>query len=185
MPRETHLTVEDSKKKYGCNFTCYGSMCLDRETQLITMSSPVNAAGFTERGSQVFFQDGLAKMAADTVTLSFVEEKVLDKVVLEGRVQLINRLAQFSDEETPLQYALADAIEYLPRTKELNLISNGKQRVLFQDSINHIQISAPALKIKRSTPVQRGYIQGVGDVRFSFAKNEVDLLKETFWQGGA
>ena len=182
---ETHLTVEDSKKKYGCNFTCYGSMCLDRETQLITMSSPVNAAGFTERGSQVFFQDGLAKMAADTVTLSFVEEKVLDKVVLEGRVQLINRLAQFSDEETPLQYALADAIEYLPRTKELNLISNGKQRVLFQDSINHIQISAPALKIKRSTPVQRGYIQGVGDVRFSFAKNEVDLLKETFWQGGA
>ena len=166
-------------------FACYGSMSLDKEMQLISMISPVNSAGFTERGAQVFFQDGMAKMAADRVNLYFVEETVLEKVVLEGRVQLINRLAQFSNEETPLQYALADAIEYLPRTKELNLVSNGKQRVLFQDSINHIQISAPSLKIKRSTPVQRGYIQGVGDVRLSFAKNEVDLLKETFWQGGA
>lgn len=175
---ETLLTIENR------TFACYGSMCLDREEQLISIISPVNAAGFIERGAQVFFQDGLAKMAADKVSLKFVEETVLDKVALEGRVQLINRLAQFSNEEAPMQYALADRIEYMPRTKELNLISNGNQRVLFQDSINHIQISAPALKIKRSTPVQRGYIQGVGDVRFSFAKTEVDLFKETFWQGG-
>jgi hypothetical protein len=185
---ETHLTVDDSKKNYGCTFVCYGQVSVDRDEQIILMSSPINGAGFTDKGAQVFFQDGLAKMSADRVHLYFVdsdEKPILEKVILEGNVQLMNRLAQLLDGETPIQYALADKIEYLSRSKELNLISSSSQRVLFQDSVNRIQISAPALKIKRSSAAQRGYIQGVGDVRFSFAKNEMDLIKDTFFLQGS
>ncbi len=175
---ETRLAVEDAKKKYSCTFVCPGKVTVDREKQKISMCR-------SDQGSQVFFQDGLAKISADLVNLHFShdEKTVLQQVLLEGRVQLVNRLTQFLDGENPMQYALADSIEYLPVSKELNLLSSGKQRVLFQDNVNHIQISAPALRIKRTTPAQKGYIQGVGDVRFSFAKAEAEMLKNAFFEG--
>ena len=172
------------EKKHLSSFVCHGKICVDPERNEIVMTSPVNTSGFTDRRFQVYIKDGLAKMAADKVSLYFAGEKpVLDKVLLEGHVQLINRLTQVVDTDNPWQYALADTIEYLPKTKELNLYSTGKHRVLFQDTLNQLHISATGLRMKRSTPAQRGYIQGVGDVRFSFAKNEIDSMKDAFFNG--
>lgn len=172
---KTRLVVEDLKRQIACAFACFGKVCLDREGQNITMVSNPN--------SQISFQDGLAKIAANQAHLYFTDN-ALDKVLLTGRVQMINRLTQFFDGNNPLQYALADTIEYFPRQKELNLFAAADRRVLFQDSVNHIQISAPGLKIKRTTPAQKGYIQGVGDVRFSFVKTEAEMLQNAFMKEG-
>ncbi len=180
---ETLLTVLDQKKNFDCTFACYGMMKFDKRNGQITMKSPKDVHGKVLEGKQVFLRDGIAKISADKVKLFYEwveDKKVLDKVLLEGDVHLINRLTTFTEEEGPLQFALADVIEYIPKTKELNLLSSGKHRVLFLDRVNHIQISAPALRIKRSTPAQKGYIQGVGDVRFSFVKQEVELMKHSF-----
>lgn len=174
---ETELNVKDKKQRFGCTLTCYGEILADGEKHVVVMKSPRNGEGVVSR--QIFFQDGLAKMTADDVLLTFTEA-VLDKVVLEGHVMLINRLTQFREGESPLQYALADTIEYLPQSKEISMAAVDQQRVLFLDRVNHIQISAPGLRIKRTTGAQKGYIQGLGDVRFSFAKKEMDKMNELF-----
>jgi hypothetical protein len=77
-----------------------------------------------------------------------------------------------------LEYALADVVEYSPQTKEVQLSALNKGRVLFFDKVNNLQISAPALKIKRDAVTQKDSIQGVGDVRFNFVKHELDKMKK-------
>lgn len=89
-----------------------------------------------------------------------------ERCVMSGSVKLLNGGG----------LALADELTYCARTNELYLTGKESRRVLFSDEENRFEMSAEALRFKRSTPAQKGYIQGVGDVRFVLG----DAEKENF-----
>lgn len=86
-----------------------------------------------------------------------------------------------SKKGSPLQqYAMADHVEYDTKTHMMTLNANKGRRVLFYDQLNHLQVSAPGLKIKRDPKTNKDTIQGVGDVRFTFIKYELEQIKNSW-----
>jgi lipopolysaccharide export system protein LptA len=93
-----------------------------------------------------------------------------------GNVKMCNHFAGNAREVTPLdQYALADAITYTPKNRLLTLHSSGSHRVLFYDKANRVQVSAPKVVIFGNHT-----FKGVGDVRCTFAEQELEVLKKQF-----
>lgn len=165
---ETVLTL---KKLGDCTIACYGRVLIDRTNGVALLEAPFDLS------KQVVLQDGLVRIASDKMQVAYrkneEEEFVPAKFCLEGNVHLVNHF----EEEEALQVAMADKIEYFLQSKELFLTSNEGKRVLFLDRDNNLQMSATELKVKRSTPAQKGYIQGVGNVRFQFAQKESELIE--------
>ena len=93
---------------------------------------------------------------------------------------MLNRFAGLEEDRDLHQYAIADIVEYVPKTMEMSFFSSNNRRVLFFDKVNNIQVSAPALKIKRDAATKKDTIKGMGDVRFSFAENEARTAQKTF-----
>ena len=60
------------------------------------------------------------------------------------------------------------------------LYANEEQRVLFYDRLNKVQVSAPAVNIRRDGTTGKEAVQGMGDVRFTFADEERSALLENF-----
>lgn len=101
-------------------------------------------------------------------------------ITFQGNVRMCN---QFADVEggSPLdQYALADKMTFTPKTRKMILNAKNGKRVLFYDKANHMQVSAPILTITSGTKVGKESIRGTGDVRFTFAEQELELLRKQF-----
>lgn len=160
-------------KREGVCLISFGKVKVD--SSFISLESPIGSDGEVLAEKQVFFHDDFIKILSDNVLLSS------DALTLEGHVHLIHQLEE--KQESP-QCALADKVEYSLKKKELFLTSNDiASRVLFLDKLNNIQLSAKALKLKQSSPCQKGYIQGVGDVRFHFATAEALAIERVFQRG--
>lgn len=180
----TVLKFADKEKELAHTLTCYGKAVVDHEHLKTTMDSPRDEHGAVINGQQVFFQDDMGEIFADHLTIYYT---VLNnaatpvKLVLEGHVRILNHGA-VDPEKTKafLEYALADIVEYSPQAKEITLTALKKKRVLFFDRINNLQVSAPALKIRRDQTTKKELIQGTGDVRFSFVKRELEEMKKQF-----
>lgn len=131
---------------------------------------------------QICYVDCLGKIYADTLELHYgIENGAIQTTHLEmkGNVHLYNRFPTDNPEEEPnLQYAIADCMRYNPQTKEMKLSSNKKGRVLYFDKLNHLEMSAPALHLQRDPKTKKEKIQGIGDVRFSFKKNEIEKINQ-------
>lgn len=133
---------------------------------------------FTLRDDVVISCDGFGVICSDSATFGYHNHEI--DIVVSGNVRMRN---QFADMEggTPLdQYALADTVTLDPSTKKMILQAIQGKRVLFYDKANHMQISAPALTIIAGTKVGKESIKGTGDVHFTFAEQELDLLRKQF-----
>lgn len=174
----SYLTAQD---KGSHTLTCYGALLADHEQMKTVMESPFESDGKVPEGMQVHFEDSFGEILADKATIDYsrVDNKIdLAKITLEGNVKLYNK--KVKGDNPSQQYALADTVTYFPQTSETILSSNKKNRVLFFDEVNHIQVSAPALKIQRDKETNKDTFQGMGDVRFNFIENEYEQLKQLF-----
>ena len=141
-----------------------------------------------EGAHQVFIEDAWGEMYADRIQLHYDwknERLTPENLLLEGNVKLLNRFDGHTQETgSILQYALADKVEYALIKNEILLSSYGKERVLFFDKVNKLQMSAPSLKITYKIGEQHPIIQGIGDVRFTLIEKEFEQIKEQFRSKG-
>lgn len=174
--KNTTLTFLDADKKGDHVIVCAGPLEIDNEKMTILLKGSGN--------EQVAFTDHLGQLLADQVTIYYMRQGAdkleMEKIHLEGSVKIYNRQNQTDEDERAKQYALADKVTYVLNSNELNLSSQAGRRVLLFDEANHLQISAPALKIHRDRETNKDSFQGTGDVRFNFVEQEMDQIKELF-----
>jgi len=180
----TVLVYTDDETHLSHTLTSYGKITIDQQNAKTTMESPKDDLGKVVEGKQVYFQDYLGEIYADKVTLDYehVDGSLKPlKVTLEGNVNLLNR-SRVNREETEafLQYAIADIVEFYPKKHLMMLTSYPKNRVLFFDKVNSLQVSAPTVKIIRDPLMKKESIQGIGDVRLNFIDQEFNKLKKHF-----
>lgn len=180
----TLLTSPEKKSGDFHHLYCFGTLHLDNEKLTISFESPKDEQGKVFIDNQVIFRDSLGEMHSDALIIHYQHlagKVVPSRMVAEGNVYLLDRKGTPANENAPLlHYALSDKAEYEFDSKEVLFSSVQKNRVLFYDKINNLQISAPALKIKRDNSNNKESIHGIGDVRFSFLEKESEKLKERF-----
>lgn len=179
---ESQLDYIDDKQEGSHLLTTYGKFTLDNQKMKAWLESPRDSLNKVVDGKQVHFKDQMGEVFADEAFVDYAEvNKKLTptKLILKGNVYLLNKSKE-NDAKKVLQFAIADRVDYDPATQEMIFAAEGKKRVLFFDKTNNLQISAPAVKIKRNPNTNKESIQGVGDVRFSFIDKEFDQLKRRF-----
>jgi lipopolysaccharide export system protein LptA len=178
------LAYNDDEKKLTHALTCFGGFVIDHEKLQATFNSASDSQGKIKENEQVYFRDRMGEIYSDKLLVKYDiidDEIVPTKLNLQGNVHILDRFAVNPEEIGPLlRYAIADEVEYYPLTKEIFFSSTNKRRVLFFDKVNNMQVSAPGLKIKRDQTTNKESIQGIGDVRFSFADQEFEQLKKRF-----
>lgn len=179
------LRYEDALKKQSHWILCHGKMIVDHEQMVVTFQSFTDSMGKVNQEKQVFFYDQLGEIQADKMTIFYeqVEGKpIARKVKLEGNVFMLDhkKAEDVNNNERPfIHYAISDVVEYTLGDRETHLYASEEgHRVLFYDKINHLQISAPALKIIRDQETKKESIKGIGDVRFHFLDSELEQLRK-------
>jgi len=164
--------------------TCYGTLLIDHEHSQTMMNSPMDEQGKVSLGKQIRFQDHLGELYADTLLINYEELEGVSKIKslsLEGNIRILNRpIDHLMQNERYLQFALADRIEYTPEATELRLFAYEGKRVLFIDRLNNVNISAPALTVKRDESTHKESIDGIGNVRFSLLEQEMSQILKMF-----
>ena len=90
-------------------------------------------------------------------------------------VTLIGHVTMQNGERT--QCALADHVDIFPQDKIMIFEASPGARVLFIDTVQHIQLSATKVKTERGTTDR---IEGYGDVRCVLGTDEIERLKTQF-----
>lgn len=183
-PQETEITFFDIKKESPRKIMCHGSLLIDQENLQVWMHSPKDEQGQVLENKQIFFDDLMGEMCADSVQMHYERQEkqfLPKKINLLGNVQIFNRFdGHVQESSSVLQYALADQVEYLPESQDMLLTGKNGNRVLFFDKINSLQMSAPGLKIHLDQTTRKESVQGIGDVRFTFIEREFNQLKARF-----
>ncbi len=183
-PKTTHLSYLEAKSGHTHDMTAPGGVIIDHEHQEMTLFSLSNAPGLSEEERQVYLEGLLGEVYADRAILKYTWEKerlLPEKLILEGHVCLKNRFSGHLQESgSILHYALADRVHYFPEKQEMFLFSEGDNRVLFFDKVNHMQMSAVSLNVKRDPVTNKDSIQGRGDVRFTFLEKEWKEFQKHF-----
>lgn len=181
---QTKLNYIDSEKQFIHALSCYGKVLVDHEHLQTTLESPRDDKGEVPKDLQIYFSDHYGEIFADQAVLHFEElngTPELKQILLKGNVKILNRTSlNLSDAGEFLQYILAERVEFFPKSQQITFIGTKKNRVLFMDEVNSVQISAPALKMIRDPKSQKDSIKGSGDVRFSFLEKELELLRKRF-----
>lgn len=180
----TLLTYLESAKGLISQIKCQGPLIIDQENERIIFQSLEDDQGNVEELQQVFFDNTMGDVYANHVQIDYHLQNGLfhpTKINMKGNVKIMNRFnGHLAEAGGILQYALADIVNYFPDKNEMLLSSKDTQRVLFFDKVNHVQMSAPALKIKRDPGTSKDSIQGFGDVRFTFIEREFEQLRQRF-----
>ena len=181
---KTILTRVDLNKNFTYTITSHGKLIVDHPNLLITMVSPRDSHGMIMEGQQVFFQDPMGEIYADQANIQYNwADKALipGKMTLSGHVRFLDSSSAQNGIHSPLsKYALSDKLEYFPDLQEAIFTADKGSRVLFYSKANDLQVSAPALKIRRDEITKKESIKGIGDVRFSFIEHEFEQLKQRF-----
>lgn len=181
---ETEMTYLDEENKLTHKILCHGPLTIDHEHFIVIMKSPTDNQGNITQENQVYFEDLAGEIWADELQLKYQldgHRLIPLELAMQGHVKILNRFdGHLQESGSVLQYALADNVTYFSKSKEMILSSKGGNRALFFDKVNHLQISAPTLKIFRDIKTNKSSFQGIGDVRFTFIEHEFDQLKERF-----
>ena len=177
--KDTTITCKKNEKIE--KIICPGQLTVDNQQCFLIME------GIPDTLQQVYLEGNLGKVYADRAKIEYYwknKQLVPQKIVLDGNIQLNNRLDSNSEKnkKPARQYLLADHMEYNAESQELLLSANEGQRVLFYDQTNNVQMSAPSLKIRQQAETKKQVIQGIGDVRFTFIEKELEQLKKRFEQ---
>lgn len=180
----TVLTFVDEERQLSHTLTCYGKACVNNRLCQTIMDSPRDLGGNVLEGKQVSFKDNMGEIFADKLTVDYTladSTPIPTRILLEGHVRIFGKSKVTTDDSGAfLQYAIADIAEYSPQAKELTLTAAEKNRVLFYDRVNSLQISATKLKVRRDQATSKESVQGFGDVRFSFVQHELEQMRKHF-----
>lgn len=183
LPGKSVLTYEDAENPlYTHTLTCYGNLIVDRKNFKIIASSPLDDHGQVIQDKQIHYIDPVGEIYADEFTITYAQKPgkmEVSQIIFKGNVYICNQNEAATDDLLK-QYIVADTVKYYPGTREMNLEAAKGKRVLFYDKIDNLQVSAPALKIKRNIGDKKESVQGFGDVRFNFIEHEFDKLKSRF-----
>lgn len=182
---DTVLTYREEDKNLFHTLTCSGPVKVDHEKMETRLFGKQNSEGNVTEEQQVHFKDAKGEIFADKVLVKYAlldGSPIINKIFLVGNVKIYNRLSSTDDDTAVvLQYVLADRVDFTPHTNEMFFKSfNAGRRVLFFDKSNHLQVSAPALKMIRDKATGKDSIKGIGDVRFSFLDSEFEQLRKRF-----
>ena len=181
---EAVFTHTDKQTSLGHTLKCYDKVKVDHQKMEVRMYSPKGGDGKVLEGKQVSFSDAKGEIYGDKVFVKYgyVDKQVVPlRVVVQGNVEIINNLASSEgDQQQVKQYILADSVEFFPQTKEMVFKGSKDKRVLLFDKANNLQISAPGFKLIRDKAARKEMIDGLGDVRFNFKDQELDLLQSRF-----
>lgn len=172
----TYLYQDDHQKLHTLH--CSGKVTVDHQNLQVLLESPHEENGEILEEKQVRFVDHLGEVFADRISIYYLlndQSPMPSKIILEGHVRLMNK-GENAQKNKHSQFALADTVEYSLEKEELILKSLGKGRVLFFDKLHNLQVSAPSLICKRDGNGSEPSFKGLGDVRFSFLKQELDAL---------
>ncbi len=96
---------------------------------------------------------------------------VPEKIILTGNVKMR------STREKGISKALADRVEISPQEKKMVFFG---EPVLFYDEGNTFQLSAKRVEAQQDLITGKERIVGFGEVRFTFADDELEKLKKAF-----
>lgn len=162
------LKTKDNKGALH-TFKTSGTILVDPEAKKTFVSS--------EKGKQIHFSDMHGDIYADRMQVHYGEsDGKLEplKLYLEGNIRVQNIQSGLE------RYALAENAEYDFLKGELTLKAKRPARVLFYDLANKVQMSAPALVLKRNPETEKDEVKGIGNVRFLLAEDEWNELKKRF-----
>ena len=193
-----------NKDKKPLELSCNGYLMVDYITKKIDIDSYYDENKQVEDGQQVRFKDERGEIYANKVSMYYdvLSDSIdMERLSLLGNVKIINRNFIARSPETvkekgeenkvnsslskkdsflvPLdqpRYALADKLEYDPKTEKMYLLAEKDKRVLYYDAEKELRVSAPAIEILRDASQGEEVFRGVGDVRFTFAETEFQKL---------
>lgn len=181
---DTQLIYKDETSQTSHHIFCQGPLIVDHDHLQVLMHSPTDEQGQVLNGKQIYFEDEAGDLYADHLYVQYErKERTLEpiKLTMQGHVQILSRFdGHWQESGSVLQYALADLVEYFPKEKEMILSGQQERRVLLFDKINHLQMSAPSLRIRQEGQSHKRSIKGIGDVRFTFIEHEFDEIKKHF-----
>lgn len=123
---------------------------------------------------QVVYEDKQGQISADKAAIDFVKDEqgkyAPQKVTLVGHIQIVE---QKNDGN---RYALADYVEVFPQINKMVLKAEKSNKVLFFDEKKNIQLSAQSITATKDKLTGKESIHGSGDVKFIFAKDEIEKL---------
>lgn len=131
---------------------------------------------YYDRLGHVFGRELFADLPPNTIAFA------PQKVYLNRNVKLLTGVIVVEGEvQGATQYVLADSLVLEPKANTLVMESDEKNRVLFCDRMNHMQMSAPKLVMKKSPGLERPTVKGIGDVRFRLMEQELEQIKKRFY----
>lgn len=176
-PANTRISYNNSKRMGKHLVHCPGPILIDHSEKVVHLK------GLGPQ-HQLHYRDRMGELYADRAILFYSgdgEEPEVDKLQLEGAVRVRNTAPLDPKDTSPvLQYALADEAVFLPHRDLLTMSSHSSRRVLFYDKMRNIQMSAPGIQIKRDGKTNKKSFEGLGDVRFTFAQQELDDMNKLF-----
>jgi len=174
---KTYLHHYGIEKRGDQHLSCGGRAFIDHEHLVAILECAHDGSGNVVPGSEVHFRDAMAELKGQKITITYAlvnGKMVAVKALAEGDVSLLGA----KRDKGRCYYALADCVEYFPDKQEVVCSSSQSGRVLFYDKINSLRISAPGVIVKREA--KKESIQGIGDVRLSFADTELSEFKKHF-----
>lgn len=127
---------------------------------------------------QLLYRDSRGEIFADRAIVDFASDEkgryIPKKVTLFGHIRMAEII------ENSQRYALCDYIEFYPETNKMILEGREGNKVLFFDDKRKMQLAAQSVIAIKDATSGKESIRGIGDVKFLFAKEEFDKLKQNF-----
>lgn len=174
---KTVLQCDNEDKDLNLVLECPGQLEIDLPGRRAVLKCAHKSGEQIEEAEQVFFQDHLGKVYSDEAVINFdwVDGTPhIRTIALQGHVKMIHRQGAL------MQYALADTVDIDYPVQEMFLRAFPEKRILLYDKINNLEVSAPALKVKRDITTGKHSYQGTGQVTFRFAEEEFRQMKKRF-----
>ncbi|MBN2478715.1 MAG: hypothetical protein JXA94_00645 [Parachlamydiales bacterium] len=140
--------------------------------ELDTEKNKINAFSSKKEKEDLLYEDDMVSISAKKATLSYNSDQTIDNIYLEKQIKLI-----YKKEKEKLGYAIADKMLYSPIDGMIKLIGDKDNKVLFWQENGAIKLSSEEIHISQK---EKDYINGVGDVRFTFNMDEENLIHEIF-----
>nr|NGY95274.1 hypothetical protein [Neochlamydia sp. AcF84] len=178
------LNYQDKTKGLDYTLSTYHKLTVDRKLRQAHLESPRDANAHVMKGQQVHFTGAMGEIYADEAFIYYDEiaqQLKPVKLFLKGNIWLLKRKANDKEKQEQFSHlALSDRLEYNIETQEMLFLSDYGKRVLFLDGSNHLQISAPSVKVLKDPYTKKDRVQGIGDVRFNLIEKECKMLQERF-----
>jgi lipopolysaccharide export system protein LptA len=108
---------------------------------------------------------------SDAADLFLKEENQLEMIEITENVRMFSN--QIQNKES---FAVADKIQFFPEDQRMTLTATSPKRVLFWQE--GVSLSAPEIHIQKDPATKEPFVQGKGDVHFTFTLEEKNIIDQ-------